>query len=136
VQALKKDYYKYLCLEKYLVESHFSWLKLVLTGCMLNGEGNLEVGVRRYRVSVLYSPFFHDRIGRFDIIKIEDKSIRYDKKIHLYRDMSLCLYHPVVDKPPLNIIPLVRMIPWITEWCVHYEDWKKYGVWLGKEILH
>lgn len=136
VRALEKDYYTYLSLEKALVESYFPWLELVITGNVLKGEGNLEIGVRRYPVSVLYSPFFYDRIGRFDIIKIEDKSIRYNKNILLYRDMSLCLYHPIIDKPPFEIIPLVKMIPWITEWCVHFDDWKKYGVWLGKEILH
>lgn len=33
-------------------------------------------------------------------------------------------------------IPLFRMIPWITEWIIFYEQWKKYGIWLGKEIKH
>jgi hypothetical protein len=28
------------------------------------------------------------------------------------------------------------MIPWITEWIVFYEQWKKYGVWFGAEIKH
>ena len=52
------------------------------------------------------------------------------------KDLSLCLYHPIIDKPTFRIIPLFQMIPWISEWIVFYEQWKKYGVWLGKEIKH
>ena len=50
--------------------------------------------------------------------------------------MSLCLYHPIIDKPYLQCIPLYKMIPWITEWIIFYIQWKKYGVWLGREIKH
>lgn len=54
----------------------------------------------------------------------------------MYGDLSLCLYHPIIDKKPSETIALFTMIPWISEWCIHYEEWKKYKVWLGKEISH
>lgn len=36
----------------------------------------------------------------------------------------------------LKTIPLFNMIPWISELPVHYEEWKKCGVWIGKEIKY
>jgi len=38
--------------------------------------------------------------------------------------------------PAFRTIALFNMIPWISEWIVFYEQWKKYGVWLGREIKH
>jgi len=130
----KHDYQYFLSLEKFLVEQCFDWIYLVLNGKMLIGKGVLEIANKAYFVNLMYSPFFSHR---FDRIFIKDDSIRYDKAIHLYKgDMSLCLYHPIIDKPKNEIIPLYRMIPWISEWCIFYEEWKKYGVWLGRQIEH
>lgn len=128
-----RDFHVYLTLEKFLVEQCFDWLNVKLEGKILNGDGVLEIGKNSYFVMLKYSPFFS---FRFDRIFIKDKSIQYNKDIHLYRDMSLCLYHPVIDKPLDGIIPLYKMLPWISEWCIFYEEWKKYGVWLGRQIEH
>lgn len=134
LEKCKRDFQFYLSLEKFLVEQCFDWLNLELNGKMLKGEGVLEIADKSYLVSLLYSPFFS---YRFDRIFIKDDSIKFNKAIHLYKqDMSLCLYHPRIDKPINEIIPLYRMIPWISEWCIFYEEWKKYGVWLGRQIEH
>jgi hypothetical protein len=129
----KKNYRMNLLAEALLVEKHFEWLKIEINGTVISGRGTLKIGDKSYVIELFYSPFYSNRSER---IYIRDTSIKYNKHIHLYNDFSLCLYHPVIDKPILKIIPLYKMIPWITEWCIHYENWKKYGVWLGKEIKH
>lgn len=136
IQNYKQNYRILLQIEKYLLEQKFDWLKIEIKNKVLTGKGTLIIHNKFYLIELNYSPFYIDILNRFDLIYIKDKNIKHNNQIHLYRDLSLCLYHPVVDKPILQTIPLVRMIPWITEWCIHYEEWKKYGVWLGKEINH
>jgi len=122
-----------LYMEKQLVEHFFSWLNLIQIKDAIIGEGVIYVGGEDFKIRLMYSPFFP---FRFDRIYIENRNIKYNSAIHVYKDLSLCLYHPRLDKPLLKIVPLVKMIPWITEWCVHYSEWKKYKVWLGREIKH
>lgn len=131
----RKNWYVFLIIQKAFVEQYFKWLKMEIKSEIksLYGSGNLIVNGKNYRIEMYYSPFYDIR---FDRIYIIDKSIQYNRKIHLYSDMSLCLYHPVIDKPIMQIVPLFKMIPWITEWIVFYNQWKKYGVWLNKEIKH
>lgn len=122
-----------LYMEKTLVEYHYSWLTLIQSKSEILGKGSVFVQDEKFDILLKYSPFLPIR---FDRIYIDKKSIEYNHEIHLYRDKSLCLYHPILDKPLFKIIPLFKMIPWISEWCVHYLEWKKYGVWLGNEIKH
>lgn len=131
IAACRKDHRLFLFAQLELVRQNFRWLNLSLKGTLISGSGLLEVYGQRYQVEVNYTPFY---TFRFDRIYI--KGIAYHKKIHVYHDLSLCLYHPVQDMPLFRTIPLVEMIPWISEWCVHYQEWQKYGVWLGKEISH
>lgn len=129
----RRNCYLNLIYEKYLVEKNFDWLQLRIVEDMILGEGCLNIGSNKYNIELKFSPFFN---YRFDRIYIQDNSIKYSDETHLYRDMSLCLYHPVLDRPFLKTIPLYVIIPWISEWCIFYEEWKKYGIWLGKEIKH
>lgn len=131
----KKQWYIFLLVEKFLVERHFEWidLKINAENKSLLGKGTLYVEGKKYNISMSYSPYNH---YRYDRIYIDDSTIQFNNSIHLYGDKSLCLYHPIFDKKLLNTIPLYKMIPWITEWIVFYEQWKKYGVWLGDEIKH
>ncbi len=131
----QRDWFTFLFVQKLLVEKHFDWLNLYLNSHSksLIGKGKLVVDNKKYKVLLSYSPF-HDY--RYDRIYIDDKAIKYNREIHLYRDLSLCLYHPIIDNPSNLTIPLFKMIPWICEWIIFYEQWKKYGVWLGKEIKH
>jgi hypothetical protein len=131
----KKNWYVFLSIQKYIIERHFSWLNLEIKNDIkaLYGIGFLNINGKDYHIELYYSPFYE---YRYDRIYIKDKSIKYNDNIHLYKDMSLCLYHPIIDKPKLQIIPLFKMIPWITEWIIFYNQWKKYGVWLNKEIKH
>jgi len=132
----KKNWLPFLIVQKALVEKYFDWLDLSIDikDKTLKGRGKLNIGNKSYYINLAFSPFFP---FHYDRMFIEDQSIKYNDTIHLYAsDLSLCLYHPIKDQPILNKIPLYKMIPWISEWIVFYEQWKKYGIWLGKEIKH
>lgn len=131
----QKDWYTFLFVQKYFVEKHFNWLKLSIdkNRKQLIGKGKLNIGGKSYEILLSYSPF---NTYRYDRILIQDDTIKYHDDIHLYHDNSLCLYHPIIDKIPHKNISLCEMIPWISEWIIHYNQWKKYKVWLGREIKH
>ena len=132
----QQNWFPFLIAQKALVEKYFNWLNLSIDvkNKSLEGKGILNIGEKSYSIQLSFSPFFP---YRYDRIFVQDKSIKYNDNIHLYAvDLSLCLYHPIIDQPVLNKIPLFKMIPWISEWIIFYEQWKKYGVWLGKEIKH
>ena len=132
----QQNWFPFLIAQKALVEKYFNWLNLSIDvkNKSLEGKGILNIGEKSYSIQLSFSPFFP---YRYDRIFVQDKSIKYNDNIHLYAvDLSLCLYHPIIDHPVLNKIPLFKMIPWISEWIIFYEQWKKYGVWLGKEIKH
>ncbi|MHA7842042.1 MAG: hypothetical protein ACX93I_01900 [Winogradskyella sp.] len=135
VNDYKINSFLFLNTEKFLVEKHFEWLKLKISNNKkaLIGKGRLNVGSKEYNIEIIYSPFLE---YRYDRIYIKDKSIKYNKNIHLYPDLSLCLYHPRIDKPAFGYIPLFKIVPRITEWIINYQQWLKYSVWLGKEIKH
>lgn len=135
ISEIKKNWFVFLNAEKSLVEKHFEWLdlKILTNKKILFGKGTIYFKNKSYDIELYYSPFFN---FRYDRISIKDKSIKYNDAIHLYKDMTLCLYHPIIDKPLFRGIPLYKMIPWITEWIILYEKYKQYGVWLGKEIKH
>jgi len=127
----QKNYSVFLFVQKALAIRHFKWIDFTTINKLIKGTGVLAIAGNRFEVEVNYSPFFDYRFDRIYI-----KGINYHPKIHVYADLSLCLYHPVQDMPLLRTIPLAEMIPWISEWCIHYLEFKKYGVWLGKEIVH
>ncbi|WP_159476277.1 hypothetical protein [Chryseobacterium sp. 18068] len=132
----QKNWFSFLIVQKALVEKYFDWINLSIdtNERALKGTGTLNIGEKTYSIRLAFSPFYP---FRYDRIFIENKSIEYNDDIHLYaNDLSLCLYHPIIDQPLLIKTPLFKIIPWISEWIVFYEQWKKYGVWLGKEIKH
>lgn len=125
----------FLSVQKDLVEKNFEWIKLIIDAKnkQLIGKGDLTINGWKFPIILSYSPFNENR---YDRIFISDGQVKYHRDIHFYGDLSLCLYHPLIDQGPFRKIPLVKMIPWISEWIVFYLQWKKYGVWLGKEIKH
>ncbi|HRP37522.1 MAG TPA: hypothetical protein PLS50_06980, partial [Candidatus Dojkabacteria bacterium] len=133
IDECKKNYQEFLFVQKVLVELSFPWLDIVIKNKVLIANGTLNLLGDSYDVKMMFSPFFD---YRFDRIYIKNAGIKFHPAIHVYNDLSLCLYHPTIDMPLLRTIPLVDMVSWIPEWCVHFREWKKYGVWLGKEIKH
>lgn len=130
---IRKNWLIHLTVEKEIIEKRFDWLDLSIKGKVLTGKGCITINGNDYCIEVKYCPFLNLRM---DYIRITNQKILYNDDIHLYEDLSLCLYHPRIDKPTFGIVPLHKMIPWISEWCHFYEEWKKYNVWLGREIKH
>lgn len=130
---MRKFYIVHLEVESSIISKDYDWMKVEVKGKLLRGTGCIVVDGVKYCLELLYSPFFPNRMDR---IKITNHRIEYHDDIHVYNDSTLCLYHPIIDKPFLGIVPLHRMIPWITEWCHFYGEWKKYGVWLAPEVKH
>lgn len=120
-----------LHVDKELVENNFDWLKLSIKNEYIFGSGTLVLNGLKYQVELMYSENFKSRKDRIWI-----KNIAYNKAIHMYLDGTLCLYHPESDVSKYRGLPLYQILPWISEWCIHYEEWKKYGVWLGDEYEH
>mgnify|MGYP003575005468 CR=1 FL=1 len=120
--------------EKFLVEENFDWLKCRVEKKKLVGYGVLSPRdcQHQYEVLIEYSPYFYYRPDRVQILKPD---IPYDPKIHMYPDKTLCVYYPK-DIAPTRTLHLVDLLPWVAEWPVKYEFWKKYKVWLGEEVPH
>jgi hypothetical protein len=133
ITECQENYSAFLFVQKELIKRHFTWLSVNIVGKFLTCSGTLIVSGISYEVKITYSPFLP---FRFDRIFLKNAGIRFNHKIHVYGDLSLCLYHPLIDMRHDKTIPILEMIPWITEWCINYQNWKKYGVWLGREILH
>lgn len=134
-QKNKDNWVGFLGYQKYMVEKSFDWIKLKLDirSKQLEGCGIFYLNRKKYEILLLYSPF---NGYRYDRISIQNHYIKYNPHNHMYKDNTLCLYHPIKDRVSMEVIPLYKMIPWISEWIVFYEQWKKYGVWLGPEIKH
>ena len=134
-QDARKFYFIHLEVEAAIIRANYDWLKVVVKEKVLHGKGVIDVNGVQYHIELKYSPFYR---GRMDRIFITNHKIKYHDDIHLYNSNppTLCLYHPIIDKPLFKLVPLHKMIPWITEWCHFYGEWKKYGVWLAPEIKH
>jgi len=50
---------------------------------------------------------------------------------HVYGDTEPCLYYPDEWTPENRISDL---IPWLSEWLLHYEGWQATNVWSGGGI--
>ncbi|OJJ21182.1 hypothetical protein BKI52_11485 [marine bacterium AO1-C] len=55
---------------------------------------------------------------------------------HVYSvdEQRLCLYYPKSNEWNLSKFFVKTLIPWTSEWLVHYELWLKNGEWLGGGI--
>lgn len=133
LNILKQNIHECLSVQKYWVEQHFDWIKIKISNKKLLGEGTLVVDRQKFKVLMLYSPEYGVKM---DKIWILNQNIEFNDDIHVYSDLTLCLYHPIFDKRAFTFIPLWKILSWVSEWCHQYIQWKKYGVWMGKEVSH
>lgn len=47
-------------------------------------------------------------------------------------DSALCLYHPAANEWNNTMLIADTVLPWASEWLLHYELWHLDGVWRGK----
>ena len=135
IKANRLHWISFLETHRFLTEKKFHWVEWQLNkkSRWLEGKGKLTFQKQTYKFKLLYSPFFP---ARYDRIYITSPSIGYNNEIHMYGDLALCLYHPVFDVPNGQIMPLHRIVPWISEWIINYKKWQKYGIWFSDEIAH
>jgi len=53
---------------------------------------------------------------------------------HVYPDGSLCLYYPKAREFTRDQLLVETIVPWTSEWLMHYELWQATGEWLGGGI--
>lgn len=122
-------------IQKELVDRNFSWLQTVVKEGKLLGKGKIKPKgcKKKYEVLIVYN--INDPYRKERVFILNDSQIQFGKVPHLYPGNSLCLYYPK-DFPQNLDLNFVDVIPWISEWLVMYELWKKYGVWLADEVKH
>ncbi len=122
-------------IQKELVERNFPWLHTVVKDGKLLGKGKIkpEGCKKEYEILAVYD--INETYRKEKIFILNDSNIQFGKVPHLYPGNSLCLYYPK-DLPRYLDLNFVDVMPWISEWLVMYELWKKYGVWLANEVKH
>lgn len=53
---------------------------------------------------------------------------------HTYPNEKLCLYYPGYKEFTSSMLISDTVIPWISLWLYHYENWHLTGVWMGGGI--
>ena len=53
-------------------------------------------------------------------------------EVHVFKDNSLCLYYK--DEWDSEMFLADTVIPWTSEWLLHYEIWRATGKWCGGGI--
>lgn len=133
LEDARRNSYSYLLIEKILIEKKYDWLQCIIDNNELLGSGYIlsKKSGKKYKIFFKYSYF---NVQRFDRIWVVEPYIKYHPEIHMYRNDTLCLYYP--KDLPMTIVPLVKMLPWVSEWLIKYEFWERYKVWLGEEVPH
>ena len=99
-----------------------------LSNQKIGGE-SVDVIFRHYHLNIIYlhtdAPKIYIRIPSL-----------HENTPHLYKDSSLCLYHPseFVWDDTKSIAQ--DLIPWVYMWVFYYERWLEFGEWFGKEFKH
>ena len=81
---------------------------------------------RVYTIQVAY------QAGGVPAVKVLKPQLepRPDAKLpHLYDNGALCLYEAGEWDPSMSIANTI--LPWTSEWLIHYEIWRATGVWYG-----
>jgi hypothetical protein len=84
-----------------------------------------------YRVRLEYS---HGKLPRVWVIEPQLKNRNGRRPDHLYRDGSLCLFYPRNREWDHSMSLAQTIIPWTSEWLLHYEVWLATGEWRGGGI--
>lgn len=128
-QKLRYKKYPILLDQKRLIEEHFdNWRCTIDNYKVLKCHGMIKFeGFGEYEVRVEYVA------GKEPKTTILSPHIEPSKEIHMYNDHSLCLhYNP--DMPWNEKVKVFETtIPWISEWIVFYEIYKRKNIWMGKE---
>ena len=84
-----------------------------------------------YRVRVEYSLETNPKVF------VEEPALQEregERPPHRYRDTSLCLYLPGAQEWDESMYLADTILPWASEWLLHYEIWLGTGEWHGGGI--
>ena len=99
--------------------------------CELEWRGQLKPSAfsETYVVGLSY------RMGKRPRVEVlEPELVMPDRrsKIHMFRDDSLCLFFK--DEWTKDMVIAKTILPWTSEWLLHYELWLVTGRWHGGGI--
>lgn len=123
---------KQIALEKYLLEKHFSFIKVRLSSNVLECTGQCQPSQHSpvYTYKVRYMP------GKPPKVFVISPKIDYDVDAHMYSDGSLCLYYPKDYSWTTSCNLYNTIIPWTHEWFVFYELYQLTGEWKHPFVEH
>ncbi|NOU58886.1 hypothetical protein [Marinifilum caeruleilacunae] len=90
----------------------------------------------KYKIKLIY------RLGKSPNVYVLSPVLRKRKKEddfnHLYSEDKqwLCLYYKRAREWDTSMLLADILVPWISEWLLHYEIWSVTGKWNGGGIQH
>lgn len=120
-------------LEKHLLEKHYVFLQVKVTGGVLYALGSCKPSEysATYSYKLKYIP------GKSPKVYPVTPEIKYDPEIHLYsEDNRLCLYFPNDESWTETSRLFNTIIPWTQEWFLFYELYLITGKWLHPYVEH
>ncbi|MCY3791669.1 MAG: hypothetical protein OXH63_23080 [Gemmatimonadetes bacterium] len=116
-----------------LLKDHYPHGKATLKAGVLRWTGELQPSEvsRQYQVGLRYAPPYYPRVfvRRPKLVHDADGNLP-----HIYPDGSLCLHEPDQWTPGDPIAKTI--LPWTSEWLLHYELWRATGEWCGSGGNH
>lgn len=87
--------------------------------------------LNKYSAKIIYTP------NKDPISYILSPEIKPSPKIHMYPNLSLCLYDPCEIQYRHKFSVAREIIPWTIKWIHYYEVWMINGNdWIGPETPH
>ena len=122
-----------LAVQQLALQSLFPDAQCWISHSELTWEGTLTPSAlsRCYLVRVRYNLNGSPDVEVLDpaLERLEGK-----KPPHLYKGDKLCLYRPKTGEWDRHMLLSETIIPWTSEWLLHYEIWLATGKWCGGGI--
>lgn len=88
-------------------------------------------------LSATYTLRLHYRLKKRPCVYVVEPELECRGKKrppHIYKDMALCLYLPWDNEWGGHMYLSETVLPWASEWLVHYEAWLYIGEWQGRGV--
>lgn len=121
-----------LVLEKRLIDNYFPFINTKIVGDSLLCYGYCQPS----EYSIIYEYRIEYKAGEYPNVYPTYPKIEYHDDIHLYNDLSLCLYYPKDFSFTKESHLYNTIIPWIQEWYVFYEIYQITGKWQHPFVEH
>lgn len=121
-----------LILEKKLLERHYSFVSVKVVDQTLICRGAYKP--TEYSENYEYKIKF--KIGERPKVHVITPTIEYNDDIHVYKDLSLCLFYPNDFSFTYKSHLYNTIIPWTHEWFVFYELYLITGKWQHPHVKH